>query len=168
MIPDIYVHSCSGALINLREIDPAEITLEAIVHTLSQKNRWDARTLHPWSVLQHSLMLGTMVPRHLARQALYHDFCEGFIPDFPYPLKSAYPVLDELEQHVRLQVQGVLALGDIEHEVWVADNEIRVLESERLFPGQAPTRRPHPYMDFLLQCSPDAVRSIFFDKWARS
>lgn len=88
----IEVATLSG-IVDLRNPDPAKITLEAIAHQLAGLNRWVAATEMPISVAQHSEIVFHVFCRlfpKLRRRAIYallHDGHEYVLGDIVTPVQ---------------------------------------------------------------------------------
>lgn len=77
-----------GKRIDLLNPDPREICIEDIITGLNAVPRFMGQTKTPYSVLQHSLGVASLVGPEYKLAALLHDATEAYIGDVPTPLKE--------------------------------------------------------------------------------
>lgn len=73
-------------IIHMEDIPDIELTATALADTLAKINRYAGRTVEPWSVAAHSVLVSRLCP-HKEEQAwaLLHDGHEAFIGDVITP-----------------------------------------------------------------------------------
>lgn len=79
---------------------PEEIHIEDIAHALSNICRYFGHCHAYYNVAEHSVILASYVPRHLALQALLHDAAEAYVGDMGRPLKDCLPEYVAIEQNI--------------------------------------------------------------------
>lgn len=81
-------------------------TLREIAERLSFVARWNGRTTMPWSVLQHTILTGTLLPEDATSYyrlvVLMHDAAEGWTGDIPRPFKC--PEQAKLEEDILAEI----------------------------------------------------------------
>jgi hypothetical protein len=123
-----------------RLVDPLNITAEDvrpkwIIRSLAQINRFTGHALYPFSVAQHSYNLAQVVPPHLKRAAIVHDFTESWFNDMASPLKREMPEYRAFEKLAGKVVMFVHCVT--QHEMDEFDEyDKRIYKDERdvLFP----------------------------------
>lgn len=99
-----------GKLVDPFDLQPENVVPDVFLHHISLINRYTGATKYPYSVGQHSLVLSHVVPEHLARAALLHDWSEGLFNDIASPVKHQfldYCNAEENAQRVIFAAQGV-------------------------------------------------------------
>lgn len=94
----------SGRWVDPFNLQPGDICIESIVHSLSLLNRFTGHTIFPYSVAQHSVLLCENVPDHLCRAALLHDMNESLMNDIPRPFKSRLTQYTDFEDIVQREI----------------------------------------------------------------
>lgn len=96
--PFNYTTFSGRAIPDILNIQPSDINIYDIAHSLSQMCRWGGHTRTFFSVAQHSLIVAEAVedPR-LKLQALLHDATEAYLIDLPTPLKLKLPDYYKIE-----------------------------------------------------------------------
>jgi hypothetical protein len=91
------------------EFSVSHVRVEDIAHHLALINRFGGAGREFYSVLEHVLLVSTLVPAKLQKAALLHDAQEAYLGDLVAPLKGAIPAYAEMER----RFQGVIfdALG---------------------------------------------------------
>ena len=115
------------------------------MHSISTINRFTGHACHPYSVGQHTLNLIRVVPKHLRRAALVHDWSESWFNDLASPVKADIPQykasehqasrfiafwmhvpfaeLDELDQYDKaIYIDERNALFPIRHDTGMGDD----------------------------------------------
>ena len=79
----------TGLLVNPLQLhlEPHRIMLDDICHALALINRYGGHTPYPYSVAQHSLLVGSILPPELRLWGLLHDAAEAYLGDMIAPLK---------------------------------------------------------------------------------
>ena len=83
----------SGYEVDLLAPSWRDVDLSDVARGLSQINRFCGQTRRPFSVAEHSIVVGDLVPPHLKLAALLHDAHEALIGDVPTPAVRALEVL---------------------------------------------------------------------------
>ncbi len=96
MIPS---YQMSG-IVDLENLQPAEIDVYDIALALARINRFCGNTAEPYSVAQHSVAVSYLVPDWCAFVALWHDGAEAYIGDMPKHVKLRCPEFIALEKKV--------------------------------------------------------------------
>jgi hypothetical protein len=68
-----------------------------IAHALALKCRFTGHTKYMYSVAQHSLLCAAEATRNARIHALLHDAAEAYLFDAATPIKSAFPLIADLE-----------------------------------------------------------------------
>lgn len=89
-------------------LKPQQVRVEDIAHALALKCRWTGHTRTFYSVAEHSLRVGYLVPRYARIYGLLHDAAEAYLPDVAAPLKDAFQVG---------QRGGLRTFAQVEHEI---------------------------------------------------
>lgn len=72
--------------IDLANLQRQDLAAETIADTLAKLNRFGGRTVEPWSVAAHSVLVERLLPPQLGPWALLHDAHEAFIGDIATPV----------------------------------------------------------------------------------
>lgn len=117
-------------------LDPRadEVNISDIAHSLAKQCRWGGHPPRFYSVAEHSVLVSTQVPRHLALDALLHDATEAYLIDLPRPIKVHLPDYKKLEQRNWLAVAERFGLSDdLPQCVHDADNAVLLTEANDFF-----------------------------------
>lgn len=182
---DPWILTHSGRRLSIQYPSVVEIDLRDVAHALSQINRYTGHTDRPWSVAQHSLLVGAIMEQWdllpiLLLQGLLHDAPEYVLGDVASPLKqllgSAYHTLEarwDRAIHYALMPERTPYLKD--PRVKVAD--MRALDIERwavfdrpssawpIPEGFKPTDGEAKFVRVLMDCPPNLVREMFLDTY---
>ncbi len=121
----------SGTKINLVDPTVDMIQIGDIIHALSQMCRFGAHTSSFYSVLQHSLLVYSLAPDELKKEALLHDAAEAYVGDVIKPLKVMLgDVYDDIEsqfnqliaQRFGLDHQKLLAVKKYDVEALIIEH----------------------------------------------
>lgn len=152
------VHQCndglfntaSGKIISLNDPTPEMIDIQDIAGALSKICRFGGHTSAFYSVAQHSVLVASLVPDSLKKEALLHDATEAYLGDVIKPLKvllgSRYTDLEgeftkAISQRFNVDLEGLYpsikwfdrkAL-DVEHEALQKGNMAPMLELQTDF-----------------------------------
>jgi uncharacterized protein len=138
--PNPWVQSRDGVILDLLEPNLRKYTIEEAAHSLARINRFSGhtRSLIPYSVAQHSVLVSRHLPERFAYAGLAHDLHESIIGDVTSPVKWALEALgggsafNELDGIVMRAVQkrfGV-KVGE-ECKFAVREQDLRALVTER-------------------------------------
>ena len=92
----------SGLAFYHQDPKPEDIRIGDIAHALSMLCRFGGHSKHFYSVAQHSVLVSSIVARHLQLSALLHDATEAYIGDMVHPLKESMPAFREMEDTIWL------------------------------------------------------------------
>jgi hypothetical protein len=127
--------SYSGKIFNLLAPDPNLITIDDIAHHLARTCRWSGGVPGHYSVAEHSLRIGLLVPERLRVAARLHDAHEMPLGDCISPLKELLPTYRWIAQQWDIAICQAfdVALDDLHSEVvQAADHLMRALERTHL------------------------------------
>ena len=108
------VNTFTGRLVDVLDLDPADIAIEDIAHALALTNRFNGHTAYPISVAQHSVAVSRLVQcvaPEAALQALLHDGSEAYASDVTKWLKERPEMAAYREIEDRIQRAIFLAFG---------------------------------------------------------
>ena len=72
--PEPKIRVFDGTLVNPFDLKPSDMKPMVLIHSISTQNRFTGHASYPYSIGQHSRNLAMLVPAHLKRAALIHDF----------------------------------------------------------------------------------------------
>lgn len=140
-----YVEVPSGRFVNMRDPDPADITLDDVAHKLAQINRYGGSTKYPYNVAQHAVFVSERLKRtgHSKRiqlLGLHHDDAEAFLMDIPRPWKALLgDVYKEMTATFDAAISEALGLPHeeiIDHAlIKKADNFALLVEARNMLPS---------------------------------
>lgn len=78
----------TGRVVNPLDLQPDDIDIYDIAHSLACVNRFGGHARRPISVAQHSVHVSTLVPPEHALQGLLHDAAEAYLGDVTKWLKQ--------------------------------------------------------------------------------
>ena len=120
---NITISKNDGTRINLGNLQPQDVSIEDIAHSLSQQCRFNGRTKFFYSVAQHCLMVSWMLKDagHSPRMqllGLLHDATEAYTGDIIKPLKEVLLVATPFgslfaNEERRLMARLLMGLGII-------------------------------------------------------
>jgi hypothetical protein len=84
-----WIHTYTGRKFTPLAPNADDISLEDIAHALSMKCRYSGHCTAFYSVAEHSVLVASKAPPHLALRALMHDAHEAYLVDLAAPLKGA-------------------------------------------------------------------------------
>jgi 5'-deoxynucleotidase YfbR-like HD superfamily hydrolase len=140
----------NGQLMDLTDLRPEDVDVKDIADTLAKINRFNGRTLYPYSVAQHAVLVSTLIMKeythvfpektllYLGYEALHHDDTEAYTGDI---IKSVKPNL-----------------------VWAPGGIAEAGTFEAFSSFEADIRRPIADALGLARTEPDLVKEC--DKWA--
>lgn len=155
----------SGQVLDLRRLQPSEIDIDDIAHSLANICRFVGHVPEHYSVAQHSVIVSRMVPRALALQALLHDASEAYLGDVSHYLKRApelagYRDLEDAIQGLIFERFGVPR--DMDERVRLADHTATDLEWHQLKFG-----RQIPGFETIVPVPAPEARRMFLSTFRR-
>lgn len=143
------IETHTGRFVNPLDLQPDDVNIADIAHSLSMQCRFTGMTSRHYSVAEHSVNVMRVVEkrgmasgaftsprdisfRWLLRQALLHDAPETWLPDMAYPIKytdamKPYRDADAKAWAVIAKVYGV----PVELHPWVKDADRRMVTTEK-------------------------------------
>jgi hypothetical protein len=94
------ITTISGSIVNLLEPDMDTVHIEDLAWSIGRVLRYNGHIRQDWTVAQHCVVMSYAVPEEYALEALMHDLMEGYIGDIIHPVKSLYPDIAKLEEHL--------------------------------------------------------------------
>jgi 5'-deoxynucleotidase YfbR-like HD superfamily hydrolase len=88
-MPEFLIKMASGTLIDLGNPTLDVIKYEDIIHSLSNINRYTGHA-GTYSVLEHSVIVGRLLPPELRLAGQVHDFHETYVGDLSSPVKRLF------------------------------------------------------------------------------
>ena len=137
-----YIVTATGSRFDYNDVQEDSINILDIIHSLSLQCRFNGHIKRFYSVLQHSLLVASLVPEGCRKEALLHDAAEAYIGDIPSPLKRAYPDLIKAEKKIVEVINNKFGLKtnkatlDAVHK---ADLEALCIEAHELFTSDIST-----------------------------
>lgn len=119
----------------MEKINPDDILLEDIAHSLSLICRGCGHTGIFYSVAQHCMecakeAMARTNDRNLALLCLLHDASECYLSDLPSPVKEALPDYQNLEKNlmdvIYQKFYGEIPSEDLLKMVWKIDNDLKM------------------------------------------
>jgi 5'-deoxynucleotidase YfbR-like HD superfamily hydrolase len=113
----------TGRQVDPFNLQPEDVNIVDIAHSLSHQNRYGGHTIVPYSVAQHCLRMEFAIEKecnHLEMQidALMHDASEAYITDIPKPIKERIPMIEEIEANV---LNVIYQKYEIKHFLYVQE-----------------------------------------------
>lgn len=105
-----------GSLVDPFNPTPDHIRPWNFIHSSSQINRYAGNGRYPYSIGQHSYNLVQIVPKHLRRAALIHDWGECWFQDMPQPIKVRMPEYKAHEHHAMVCIGLRFGVSEEEFE----------------------------------------------------
>lgn len=129
-VPNGYMVTASGTMVNLFDPDPQSIHIEDIASALSKLCRWGGNIPYFYSVAQHSCHVVHLAPLHLKFAALMHDAPEAYAGDVIRPIKHLLAIsYFEIEERLKAAVCSRFKLhSDLLEGVKKYDNEALEIE----------------------------------------
>jgi hypothetical protein len=136
----------TGRQVDPFNLQPEDVNIVDIAHSLSQQNRYGGHTFKPYSVGAHCIIMENTFTdkfeqREMGLDALMHDASEAYITDIPRPIKERIPMIEEIEANILyviyqkygikhfLEVQSydhAMVYGEIEHLKMLNEIEDRI------------------------------------------
>jgi len=123
-----------GRLIDPFNIQGVDIVPETFIHQLCLINRFHGATKYPYSVGQHSINLYYLVPTHLKKAALIHDWSEAPFNDLASPVKYECPSYVRAEKEAGKRIASFFGISEaLLQDLSPYDKSIYVNERNALF-----------------------------------
>jgi len=135
--PEPKIRVWDGSLVNPYNLLPHDMKPIVFIHSISCLARFTGHAAYPYTVGQHSRNLTMLVPPHLKRVALAHDFSEALFNDMASPVKRQNPDYKEAEHDCGLRIFNHFGIGPDEYmELDEFDKRIYANERDVLFAGK--------------------------------
>ncbi len=113
--------------VNPFKIQPEDINIEDIAHSLSMMTRANGHFKHFYSVAQHSINCSLEaknrgLSKRIQLACLLHDAAEAYIADVPRPVKNKLIGYDKIEKKISNVVYSKFDLKEL------TDNEHKVIK----------------------------------------
>lgn len=166
-----WIETYTGKYLHFLDPKSDEIDIEDIAHSLSKECRFGGHTREFYSVAEHSLLVATLCPRHLALDGLLHDASEAYLRDIASPIKPHLQNYKEIEHKLMVVIAEKFGFTwPVAPEVREADTMALKAEAHDLLPSkgaswvhQYPTKE-EVFVEF--KCfSPNVAKKIFLDAY---
>lgn len=135
----------SGRKLDLYNIQPSDIDIFDIAHSLSRQCRFSGHCVEFYSVAQHSLRVAELLPMELKMVGLLHDAAEAYIGDITRPVKEMFPGIEVVEKAIWRSIAKRWCLpAELPQEVIDADNLVLQAERVELCPAHAQSEAETP------------------------
>lgn len=134
----------SGKMWDFANPKVEQVDIQDIMHNLAKEQRFSNCLDHDWSVLQHSLLVATIVKASngSARQmyqALMHDIPEAYLKDVPTPLKEMLRDYNKFYVKTALVLEHVYSVKLLELDPMVKTADKTAMLIEDLLFSHAPS-----------------------------
>ena len=135
--PEGGIVTYTGRVVDPFNPDPKTICIEDVAHGLSLTCRFGGQCRTFYSVAQHSLVVGRIVPSHLAIFGLLHDAAEAYLTDIPRPFKSKISGYGKTEDKLLKTIFKAFQIPfkGLGKEIKDADNLALAIEQYELLPN---------------------------------
>jgi len=177
--------TATGAEVDLRFMNGADISITAIAHHLAQLNRFTGACVRPYSVAEHSLFVVEILrvhgvtDRRVLLYGLLHDAHEAYTADLSSPMKQvvgdAWAAAEGSAEHAVLKHFGLLTTRAVHREAikWADMCALRTERHQLLPAGATPwpcefTHDNQPWWDFAARAHMSWTdwRRAFLDEFA--
>jgi len=102
---DAFIGTVSGRVFHPFNPQAEEVSMSDIIHSLSNKTRWNGHITHRYTVAQHSVEVMKYVENYGGSPleqfyGLMHDTVEAYCVDMPTPIKEHLPEFLDMEQGI--------------------------------------------------------------------
>ncbi|QDU82639.1 hypothetical protein Pla110_44000 [Polystyrenella longa] len=157
----------SGHLVDLFHMQPEDIRLEDVAHSLAMKCRFNGHSPEFYSVAQHSVIVS--MNSKFPQAALLHDAAEAYLTDMVRPLKRHFPELIEMETRM---LQVIAERFDVPYEEIMSeevrewDDRVLVAEYEDFFGARPPGMEQVERLgvDSIIPLPPKTAKALFLTK----
>lgn len=172
----------SGRYVEPLNLDPSDVTIEDVAHSLSNQCRFSGHTSSFYSVAQHSVLVAgscasTGCDVETILWALLHDASEAYLVDLPRPIKHA-PGIGSFYRKAEVNAMNAVVVAfdlrgfEMPPEVHAADVAVLAAERRDLMPKGDETWavldgvRPYPSVRPIVPWSPESARALFLRQYA--
>lgn len=145
---DVFTHTYSGRLLNLRTFSKEDIDLRDISISLSRQRRYAGHTAVPWTVAQHITLCGAMADvmgcsDDDIKAVFLHDVEETWVQDVIFPIKRNFMFNDYKTMSRDISnvvydffgLKGYLNNTDNKHLINVFDQTAYIMEAFQMVPA---------------------------------
>lgn len=126
-----------GSLVNPYKLTSTDMKPYVFIHSISTLSRFHGHAAYPYTVGQHSRNLCMLVPDHLKRAALIHDFSEALFNDLASPVKRENPEYRAAEHTCGQEIASFFGVGVTELlDLDQYDKRIYANERDVVFAGK--------------------------------
>lgn len=100
LLPKAEIRTYTGKVIDIFNLDPDQVCIEDIAHSLAMQCRFLGYTREFYSVAQHSVLCSYICTQTATFEALMHDAAEAYLADVVKPLKRRLPIYRFLERRI--------------------------------------------------------------------
>jgi len=158
----------TGRQVDPFNLQPDDVNIVDIAHSLSQQNRYGGHTWKPYSVGIHCTTMEFSISNFykdnaMSLDALMHDASEAYITDIPKPIKERIPMIDEIEANI---LNVIYQKYGIKHflEVQQFDQDVVFTEIETL-KMLNPLDDRNPKGMLILDVKPSTIRQKFLNRF---
>lgn len=157
----------TGKRVDPLDLQPEDIDIRDIAHSLSQQCRFGGHTRHHYSVAQHSVLVSRYCLPEDALWGLLHDASEAYVVDLPRPVKHA----DELAAYreIERRAMGVICdrFGLPRETPWSVKqtDDILCATEQRDLMGYTSTRDVQPLSQYIYPHQSTTAEMMFLDRF---
>jgi hypothetical protein len=137
-----WIQTHTGGTFDLLNPDPAAVRLDDLAHHLAHLCRYTGACRKFYSVAQHSVRVGMLLPRRLKLAGLLHDAAEAYTGDWSSPMKvavrqAAPGLLEAIHAPIERAIEerfGLRLTADDRAEIKRADHVMLATEKRDLMP----------------------------------
>lgn len=131
-------------MFNFIDIDPNEIDIQDIAHSLSMQCRYTGHSKVFYSVAEHSVAVADLLLKEyrdedLALAGLLHDAVEAYISDLASPLKQLLPEYKAIEDALQEAIEHRFKVTMTDPRIKMADIQMLSQEASQLLPSKGET-----------------------------
>jgi hypothetical protein len=158
----------TGRQVDPFNLQPEDVNIVDIAHSLSHQNRYGGHTFKPYSVGIHCTTMEFSIQNihkneAMSLDALMHDASEAYLTDIPKPIKERIPMIDEIEANI---LNVIYQKYGIKHflEVQQFDQAIVMVEISTL-KMLNPLDDRNPKGMLILDVKPSTIRQKFLNRF---
>jgi hypothetical protein len=170
---DRRIATFTGGLVDPFALEPQNVNIIDIAHSLSNLCRYNGHSVGFYSVAEHSVLMAREVSEGARLYALLHDATEAYFSDVPKPIKESLPELERIETSIWEVIKARFNLDD-SYEEEVKEADLRMLCTEQRQLGFDPflcCKDVEPYKTRVSFLQPSTVKFMFmqdffaYGKW---